>query len=386
MKKFSITALCLILPFLLFTSCQSDDPAPPPDPKSALSGKTAIDYFNDNGLRVGWNLGNALDSHRDNVGGEQEWSNPRIRQETLDGVKAAGFTVIRIPVTWRGHFGPAPGYAIAKDRMDRVAEVVDMAYNAGFKAVIINIHHDDSRPSSDNPVQGWLDVSKADDPSAIAAINAQFKRAWEQIAERFRDYGDWLIFEGFNEVHNGGWGWDQAPDRLGPIPQAQFDAVNNWNQVLVDVVRASGGNNAQRFLLIQPYNAKPHQAMSDKFIWPADTEGNEGKLILSIHYYEPNAFCLRGGTPAWTGTDEHKNWILNEHSNTTPGFTKFKERYIDRGILVIMGECGAAAASTISYNPTVTVSAADAYDLNGSTTRTAWRTRRSCSRRPETTA
>jgi endoglucanase len=303
--------LLLIIPFLFFVSCPtggSPEPGPILGPKDGMSGQTVAEYFAEKGIFLGWNLGNALDI------GEGVWT-PAIVPEIFAGVKDAGFNMVRIPVTWRSMIGTAPDYTIDVGRLNRVAEVVDMAYDVGLVA-IINLHHDSS----------WLNIRQArDSEEARERITDQFEKVWKQIAERFKDYGDWLIFEPFNELHNGGWGGNGTIEN--PV---EWDIINEWNQAFTDVVRASGGNNAERFLVVQPYSAKPNQALADTFELPTDTA--EGKQIVSIHYYDPEAFALNGSNP---------NWGTQNHLLMTSTFRSFSNKFTSKGIPVIMGECGA---------------------------------------------
>ncbi|MCL2444288.1 MAG: cellulase family glycosylhydrolase [Treponema sp.] len=284
--------------------------------KDGLSDQTAMEYFAAKGIFLGWNAGNALDAPT-----ETAWS-PKLTQELFNAVKDYGFNMVRIPVTWvnaNRPIGPAPDYLLNPERLELVAEIVDMAYNAGLAAVI-NVHHDGSGRNS------WLSVYNAarDENGAYDRITAQFKRAWEQIAERFKDYGDWLIFESFNELHDGGWGW-------GSINTREFGVLNEWNQIFTDVVRSSGSNNAERFLIVKAYCAKPHQTLADTFVLPTDTIAD--KQIVSFHYYDPEPFALRGTVTNW-GTNAHKLAIANE-------FVKFKTKFVDIGIPVVIGESGA---------------------------------------------
>jgi endoglucanase len=309
--------LLLIIPFLFFVSCPTDNPDSGPEglgPKDGLSGKTVAEYFAAKGLYLGWNLGNALDA----PGGEGTWS-PVIVPEIFAGVKDAGFSLVRIPITWRTMIGDAPDYTIDAAGLNRVAEVVDMAYDVGL-AAIINIHHDGSSYG------GWLSVVQArNSEEARERITDQFTKVWKQIANRFKDYGDWLIFEPFNELHNGGWGGNGTISN--PV---EWDIINEWNQVFTDVVRESGGNNAERFLVVQPYSAKPNQALAETFELPTDTVA--GKQIVSIHYYDPEAFALNGSSP---------NWGTVNHTLMTSNFRSFSNKFTSKGFPVIMGESGA---------------------------------------------
>ena len=301
-----------------------------------LSGKTAIQYFTDRQLTVGWNAGDSLDAPN-----ELAWGNPLLTQELFHGVKEAGFNLVRIPVTWvnTSHpIGAAPDYALDAAFLERVAEVVDMAYNAGL-AAIINIHHDGYHSGND---VGWFSIRDArNSVTDRERITAQYVKIWEQIAERFKNYGDWLIFESLNEIHSGNWGWDRPG---APISALEFEILNDWNQKFLDTVRASGGNNALRFLIAKPYCAKPHQVISilnsedadygqlkTTFRMPTDTTA--GKLILSFHYYDPEPFALRGTNVNW-GTDAEKEEVVSR-------FAHFKRLFVDNGIPVIIGESGA---------------------------------------------
>jgi aryl-phospho-beta-D-glucosidase BglC (GH1 family) len=285
--------------------------------KDGLSGKTATEYIAEKKVFIGWNLGNAFDAGP----GEGSWTKPVIKDLLIE-VKDAGFSAIRIPITWNGTnrpIGAAPDYKLDQVELDRVAEVVDWAYDVGL-VTIINIHHD-----------SWLSITQArQSDENRTRITEQFKKVWEQLAEKFKDYGDWLIFEPFNEIHNGGWGW-------GDIPDVEFDIINEWNRVFTETVRAAGEKNAQRFLIVQPYCAKPHQAMSDKFIIPTDSA--TGKQIVSIHYYDPENFALNGQTVNW-GTEVDKANLTNG-SGQIPGFAEFKTKFTSKGIPVIIGESGA---------------------------------------------
>ena len=296
-------------------------------PQEAAGGKTAFSYFHDEKIFVGWNLGNTLDSWRDGIGGETTWGNPYVNQDLMNGVKAAGYNIIRIPVTWMGSIGRQPDHIITPSRLERVAEVVDMAHKAGLKA-IINLHHDGSTPEQGKS-DGWLLISKASrNENEYNRITHQFARMWDQIAAYFQNYGDWLMFESMNEIHDGGWGWS---DDFKMFPGKQLDIINKWNQIFLDRVRMTGGNNKTRYLIIPAYCTIPKQTLADTFILPKDTVSD--KLIVTFHYYDPYEFGILGSRASW-GTLEEKLKIDND-------FAPFKTHFIDKNIPVIIGECGA---------------------------------------------
>ena len=146
-------------------------------------------------LGIGWNLGNHFDAHNNGVSGETFWGNPKATQATFNKIKAAGFSTVRIPVTWLGHMGEAPDYQIEEAWLNRVAEVVGYAEAAGLNA-IVNIHHD----GADSKF--WLDIKTAAiNPAVHEQIKEQIAAMWSQIAKKFADKGDFLIFEAFNEIH-----------------------------------------------------------------------------------------------------------------------------------------------------------------------------------------
>jgi len=283
---------------------------------------SAQEFFQENDLSAGWNLGNSLDAHQNGVGNETGWGNPAINQNLLNGVKAAGFNLLRLPITWMGHIGKAPDYTIAPARLARVAQVVDMAHTAGL-VVIINLHHDGATANTTTEA-GWLSINKAL-AGDKAAITAKFTRVWEQIASHFKDYGDYLIFEGFNELHDGQWFWESRN-----VPKNQYELVNEWNQIFTDTVRATGGNNAKRFLLINGYCTGAEALLNSNFKLPTDSAS--GKQIVSFHYYRPDDFALNGKVAAW-GTSSEKSAIDNL-------FGKIKSVYVNKNIPVIIGETG----------------------------------------------
>lgn len=290
--------------------------------REPVSGKTAIDYLRDEKIVCGWNLGSTMDAHMNGIAFETAWSNPAVNQELMNGVKAAGFDIIRIPITWMGNFGSAPDYRIMTNYLKRAAEIIGMARNAGLK-VIINMHHDGATETGGKDT-GWLSVARASlNQAQYEAITAQYARIWQQIAIYFKNYGDWLIFESFNELHDGS--WQNAGDFRYLL------TVNKWNQVFVDAVRSTGSNNETRYLMTGAYCNDNHQALSPAFALPQDTAAD--KLIVSFHYYYPSNFTLNSRSASW-GTPADKEKVESD-------FAPFKEKFIDKNIPVIIGECGA---------------------------------------------
>jgi len=291
-------------------------------PTETVSGKAVLEYLRDEKITAGWNLGNTLDSHREGIAGETSWGNPSVNRNLINGIKAAGFDIIRIPVTWMGDIGLPPDYRLSASRLRRVGEIVEMAKDAGLK-VIINLHHDGATESGGKDL-GWLSIGRASRNSdAYNSITAKYARVWKQIAEYFKNYGEWLIFESFNELHDGNWQTCTDP--------GQFIVLNKWNQLFVDIVRSTGGNNQSRYLMVGAYCNDNKQALSAGFMLPSDPV--KDKLIVSFHYYDPYELTIRGSRYSW-GTPADKQKVDND-------FAPFKTRFIDNNIPVIIGECGA---------------------------------------------
>ena len=290
-----------------------------------VSGETPYEIAASLGL--GWNLGNQLDAHNNGVA-EEGWGNEPTTQALFDRVAAAGFTSVRIPVTWLGKVGAAPDYTIDADYLNRVAEVVGYAENAGLNA-IINIHHD----GADS--QYWLNIKNAAaDETVNEAVKAQLKAMWTQIAERFRDKGNFLVFEAMNEIHDGGWGWGDNRTDGGK----QYAVLNEWNQVFVDAVRATGGNNTERYLGVPGYVTNIDLTV-ENFVLPTDAVQN--RLMVAVHFYDPNEFVLEATASEWGHTgDPAKKATWGDEDNVRTQFGKMKSAFIDKGIPAYIGEMG----------------------------------------------
>jgi len=298
-----------------------------------MGGKTALEYLKSEGVFAGLNIGNTLDAWSGRIdqngklafiesGESVGWGNPRLNQDFFNGIKDAGFTIVRIPITWMGSIGSAPDYHIDEKFLKRAAEVVGYAKNAGLK-VIINLHHDGATDTKKGD-QGWLSVRQATrNQDEFNRITSQYVRVWKQIANYFKDYGSWLIFESFNELHDGSWGSGNEP--------GQFITLIKWNQFFVDTVRSTGGNNETRYLMVSAYCNDRRQLLSAGFMLPNDKVS--GKLIVSFHYYDPYEFGIQGSQTSW-GTSSDKQKTVND-------FAAVKLKFIDNNIPVIIGECGA---------------------------------------------
>lgn len=285
-------------------------------------------------LGIGWNMGNHFDAHNNGVSGETFWGNPKATQTTFTKVKAAGFNTVRIPVTWLGHIGEAPEYKIEEAWLDRVAEVVGYAEAAGLNA-IINMHHD----GADSKF--WLDIkTAATNPAVQTQILEQISAMWGQIADKFKDKGDFLIFESFNEIHDGGWGWGANRNDGGK----QYQCLNEWNQAFVDAVRASGGENADRILGIPAYCTNVDIAI-ETFVFPEDSA--KDRLMMAVHCYDPYDYTLPANKSEWGHTaDASKKVAGDNEGDLRKVFEKIYVNFISKGIPVYMGEFGCVNRAT----------------------------------------
>ncbi len=279
-------------------------------------------------MRLGWNLGNTLDSIDDNgyisneMALETYWNGGfKTTQRMIDTVKSAGFNTVRIPVSWHNHVDS--NYTISEQWMDRVQEVVDYAVKNDMY-IILNVHHDN-------------------DQNHMYPTSAHYERSskymttvWKQIATRFKDYNEKLIFETMNEPrmtnHPNEW-W------LNMASQECIDAVqtiNKLNQDIVNTIRATGGNNASRYIGIPGYDCSVEGATNSYFKLPEDTA--KDKLIVAVHGYFPVNFAL---TEANQNGSTDKFDLNKDTGEINQAMDTIYNKYISKGIPVYVGEMGA---------------------------------------------
>lgn len=363
MKKRFLHLFSLMLAVLMLIPCVgSAEEAEAVDNGVMREGLTALEATRLMGNGI--NLGNTLEACDNNVGiktntplsYETHWGQPKTTQAMIDGMKAAGFDTIRIPVAWMTNATHLyeGDYTIDADYMDRVEEVVRYARKAGMY-VIINDHWDG----------GWYGMFGSESAETRALAMEAYKGMWQQIAERFRDYSDYLIFESANEELGGRF------DENSPLycsdsvvtyltDDERYALTNEINQTFVDVVRATGGNNATRFLLIAGYSTDINQTCDDRFQMPKDTV--DSKLMVSVHYYDPWSYC--GASSAVSATKWGKVSDYEYMDQQLAKMTKFTEA----GYGVVIGEYGALPCSdglkdnTLAYH-TAFLDACTKYNL-----------------------
>ncbi|MCL2801383.1 MAG: glycoside hydrolase family 5 protein [Treponema sp.] len=317
----------VLFSFLIFAIlsvfCLSSVNASPPASPRQFNDITAAELVAN--IRVGWNLGNSFDPYNSpgHALGRMDsstslavmegwWGNPVTTRANITAIKNASFNAIRIPVSWAK--AADSNHNIRADWMARITEVVNWAVENDMY-IIINTHHDE-------------ELFRFTNAHRDASLRA-FRRIWEQIAHNFRNYNEKLIFEGLNEPRTKGasheWSGGNAAERAN---------LNRHYQVFVDVVRASGGNNDKRILMINTYGASANAAAVNGLILPTDTVPN--KLVVSIHAYEPSNFALNAN-------NRFNSWDRNNTADTRAvqnAIDPAYNRFVRNGIPVIIGEFG----------------------------------------------
>ena len=281
-------------------------------------------------LKIGVSLGNTFDAYKDTglsdeMSTETAWVSVKTSKSIIRAFHEAGFETIRIPVSWHNHVDE--NYNISEKWMNRVQKVVDWAIEEGMY-VILNIHHDN------HPEANCFYPDNAHMEQSVSYI----KSIWTQLAERYKDYDEHLIFESMNEPrlvgHEYEW-W--IPSGNSDIKESVL-CINELNQVFVDTVRASGGYNASRYLMCPGYDASADGALHSDFVLPKDTPEMEKahRIIVSVHAYTPYDFALN-----LSGT----SYFSSEKKSSTKDIDSFMDklynRYITKGIPVVIGEFGA---------------------------------------------
>ncbi len=276
----------------------------------------------------GWNLGNTMEAS----GGETSWQKTKTSQEIINYVKSLGFKSVRIPCSWDIH---STNGTIDAAWMARVKEIVDYCVSAGLY-VLLNDHWDN----------GWIEVLgfsqsstsyKAVTESDITKKITQLKNLWTQIATTFKDYDEHLLFAGLNEPFQEYNLFNDKHKTLTPI-------LERYNQAFVDAVRATGGNNLRRTLVVQAPGANISSACS-YLTMPTDLDSQTGYMMLEAHYYDPWDFTGGSNGYFWgtanhvSGSSNNCSWGEGDYCKNT--MAKLKTAFVSKGYPVILGEYGA---------------------------------------------
>ena len=324
------------------TATLTSTPAPDAEPTPAPGGDDCVaesdplsTYLKElNALEVatlmgnGINLGNTMEAYGRASHGvgkatslyETAWGQPITTQEMVSGMKAAGFDTLRVPVAWTNAMHYEDGdYTINQAYLDRVGEIIDYAINADM-FVIVNDHWDG----------GWWGMFGSATEVIRQSAMDMYIEMWTQIATEYADKSYKLIFESGNEeLGNRLNDKDVCPDSGTLSEDECFETAHKINQAFVDTVRSCGGNNADRFLLIAGYNTDITYTCDDRFKMPTDTA--EGKLLLSVHYYDPSNYCIFTSVEDWGSKQEYQ--AMND-------MLAKMTKYTEQGYGVVIGEWG----------------------------------------------
>lgn len=283
-------------------------------------------------MKLGWNLGNTFDAMTvENLGGdelkyESLWCGTPTTEEMIRSVKEAGFETVRIPVSWHNHLDA--DLNISEAWLNRVQEVVDYAMDADLH-VIINIHHD-----NDPAYDAYFYPDSEHLEQSITFVT----RIWEQLAERFADYDDRLIFEALNEPRLVGTQYEWWLDHNSAACKDAVACLNQLMQAFTDTVRRSGGRNAERYLMIPGYCASVEGAVAPGFCLPEDTA--KDRLIVSVHAYTPYNFALQSEKESGSVS----GFSLNSKASTAEIdslMNRLYDTWVSQGVPVVIGEFGA---------------------------------------------
>jgi len=286
---------------------------------------------------VGWNLGNQLECVQwpwegesmqiglgeNHLKAETGWNNPIVTKKIIHAVKEAGFNAIRIPIRWQCHITNERAMSIDAAWMARVKEVVGWCLAEDMK-VIINVHHDkwlEGRP---------FEKYKEENNQKLALL-------WMNIAGAFANYDYRLAFAGTNEVH--------VKDNWKDPTEENLKVQNSYNQTFIDIVRSTGGKNAQRHLICQTYVCNPYFGFGGKFIIPRDAEGNGNKYMsVEFHYYTPWDYC--GGCKYYYWGEYGKQHAeadkvdKSDEKTMTDFMDQVVREWSDKDLGIVMGEWG----------------------------------------------
>ncbi len=278
-------------------------------------------------MKLGWNIGNTLEA----IGGETAWGNPKVTKALIDLVKANGFNSIRIPCSWNQNLANASTAEIKAEWLNRVKEVVQYCVDNDMY-VIVNIHWDG----------GWLENNVTS--AKKVENNAKQKAFWEQIATHLRDFDEHLLFASANEPNV-----DNA---------AQMAVLTSYHQTFIDAVRATGGKNANRTLVVQGPSTDIEKTNQYMKTLPIDNVAN--RMMAEVHYYTPYQFCLMDKDADWgkmfyywganyhSTTDASRNATWGEEADLAKFFKLMKNQFVDKGIPVVLGEFAAIRRSNLT--------------------------------------
>lgn len=333
MRKFILRAAALLLAGVMTAAVAGCGKNSDSETKDTAKKWTELDQTQiTEAMGLGWNLGNQLEASSGGLPSETCWGNPEVTKELIDTIKAQGFKTVRIPVSYLDMIGDGPDYKIDTDWLDRVQKVVDYVVDNDMFA-IVNMHGDGYYTVD----HSWLLCAEDDDKQT--EIKDKYGKVWTQIADRFKDYDQHLIFESMNEEFNNDYG---KPD------EKAYDNINAYNQIFVDSVRATGSNNEKRWLLLPGWNTNIDYTAGDDYNFKIPTDNGckaDGKrIMISVHYYDPFNFTIDENKTAKTqwgkyAVKNYDNWGQEDYVDSQMAL--LNEKFVSQGYPVVIGEFGA---------------------------------------------
>ena len=312
-----------------------------PDVPEADMSKTAMDIAKL--MYPAWNLGNTLEGGDSNnnwknvgVGTETAWQSTKTTQAVIDFVKAQGFKSVRIPCAWvMGHITDPDKCTIDPAWMSRVKEVIDYCVNDGLY-VIVNQHWDG----------GWLEHDGFTASTDVAAKKTQFSKIWTQIANALKAYDEHVLFAGLNEPGVGSGNSESI------IEVANLSSrIAEYEQTFIEAVRATGGNNAKRVLVVQGPNTNIDQTVANNYLSKIQDSATD-RLMMEVHFYDPYQFCQMTEDASWgkqwyywgkdnQSGDADRTCKSDNEDFVNEQMAKMKTAFVSKGIPVLIGEFGA---------------------------------------------
>lgn len=308
-----------------------------PGVDTPVDGLSSIQFAS--AMQSGWNLGNTFDASsvgsQENKGNncETSWGMPKTTKKMINTVAAKGFKTIRIPISWHNHITDGTNYTIDPDWLARVKEVVDWARdNKMF--VIINIHHDNLKSAEMSTTYGFsVNTNKNENDASKDYI----KKIWTQVATYFKDYDNHVIFELLNEPRN-----MDLSNAFNPTSTEESECnavIKEYEQVALNAIRATGGNNANRFIMVPYYAASPWKNAN----WSLPNDTATDKLLISTHAYDPYNFAMYDGST--NNCDFSEDVEGKELKNL---FDNLNTKWVSKGYGVVMGEASCTDKENLS--------------------------------------
>jgi aryl-phospho-beta-D-glucosidase BglC (GH1 family) len=356
MRKRLFAAMLFVLafgcdPLVPVQEVEPPEEITPPEVPPQGAGETLFETAAEAVLHMGagWNLGNTLDSNSGSTDNmwieawtartpqdyETAWGQPVTTRALIRMFKEAGFGAIRVPVTWYPHMGTITlhdtnhwnpstwsGTAVDTTWMARVKEVVDYVLDEGMYC-ILNVHHDTGGANT-----AWLVAGEAE----FEAAKVRYQSLWQQIAETFKDYGEKLLFESYNEMLDpyGSWcfaSFATPASYNASVAKAAYQSIYNYGRLFTQTVRATGGKNTQRNLIVNTY-----AACSGDGTW-------------NTHLQDPVATFALPENPGHIAVEVHSYWESDKFSTQKEEidalFSRLESLLVKRlGAPVVIGEWG----------------------------------------------